>query len=154
MGARTYLARRACEPREAGAAFVVASGGRRWAGGVEADAMAEELAVAGVPEAAIVRERCSLNTIDNARFSAAILARRGLHRAAVVTCSWHLPRALALFTEAGLEVEPVAAEDGEAPPLASRVWRWGKERVLTRVSMVGTAIRGSSASGLRPSSSK
>ncbi len=132
MGARTYL-----EAAEAGEpdAFVIASGGRRWGEAVEADAMAEALVAGGVPGRAVVRERCSLDTIDNARFSAAILERRGIREAAVVTCSWHLPRALALFADAGVQAVPVAARDGETPPWASRVWRWSKERVLTRVSL-------------------
>jgi uncharacterized SAM-binding protein YcdF (DUF218 family) len=81
---------------------VVASGGRRWAGIVEADAMARELARLGVPEGAIVRERCSLSTRDNARFAAAALERRGIARATVVTCAWHLARAVTLFTREGV----------------------------------------------------
>ncbi|HEY6463027.1 MAG TPA: YdcF family protein, partial [Polyangiaceae bacterium] len=70
--------------------LVVASGGRHWDGEVEADAMARELVRLGVPEAAIVRERCSLSTRENARYAAAALARRGIERALVVTCPWHL----------------------------------------------------------------
>jgi uncharacterized SAM-binding protein YcdF (DUF218 family) len=127
MGARTYLAR-----GEAGA-LVVASGGRRWDDAVEADAMARELVALGVPEGAIARERCSLSTRDNARFTAEALARRGIGAATVVTCSWHLARALAFFIEAGLVVDGVAARDGDLPPWPSRAWRWGRERILTRV---------------------
>src|SRR5260370_33800172 len=51
--------------------LVIASGGRRWGGVVEADVIARELARQGVPVNAIVRERCSLSTRDNARFAAA-----------------------------------------------------------------------------------
>lgn len=109
---------------------VVASGGRSWAGLVEADAMARELTRLGVPERAVVRERCSLSTVDNARFGVAALARRGIDAGAVVTCAWHLPRAVVLFEGQGLRVEGVAAAAGEAR-LASRIWRWGRERVLT-----------------------
>jgi uncharacterized SAM-binding protein YcdF (DUF218 family) len=133
MGARTYLAHIAETDGDEGAALVVCSGGRRWADGVEADAMARELVRAGVPEGAVVRERCSLSTRDNARYTAAVLARRGLRRATVVTCSWHLPRAVAFFADEGLAVEAVAARDGALPPWPSRVWRWGRERFLMRV---------------------
>jgi uncharacterized SAM-binding protein YcdF (DUF218 family) len=127
MGAATYLAR--ADPQT----VIVVSGGRRWGDVVEADAMARELARRGVPERAIVRERCSLSTRENARFTAEALARRGIGRAAVVTCAWHIARATAFFAHAGLDVEPVAARGGGAASWPSRLWRWGIERLLTRV---------------------
>ena len=83
-----------------------------------------------MPPSAIVRERCSLSTRDNARFSAALLARRGLSRAAVVTCAWHLPRALSLFSRAGIESEAVAAEAPGPPSWRTRVWLWSREGIL------------------------
>jgi uncharacterized SAM-binding protein YcdF (DUF218 family) len=111
-------------------AFVIASGGRRWGAAVEADVMARELAARGVPPAAIVRERCSLSTRDNARFSAELLARRGVARAAIVTSAWHLPRALSLFSLAGVDGQAVEAEgDAREAPLA-RVWHRVRERVV------------------------
>jgi uncharacterized SAM-binding protein YcdF (DUF218 family) len=126
-GAETYLERGDSQT------VVVVSGGRRWGEVVEADAMARELARRGVPERAIVRERCSLSTRDNARFSAETLGRRGIERAAIVTCAWHMARAVALFSRAGLAVEAVAARGERSVPWPSRLWRWGTERLLTRV---------------------
>jgi uncharacterized SAM-binding protein YcdF (DUF218 family) len=111
-------------------AVVVASGGRRWSNVVEADAMARELTRLGVPARSVVREGCSLSTRDNARFASAALARRGIARATVVTCAWHLPRAVALFRREGVEVEGLAVSPGSAP-WTRRFWRWGRERVLT-----------------------
>jgi uncharacterized SAM-binding protein YcdF (DUF218 family) len=113
------------------ATIVVVSGGRRWGEVVEADAMANELVLSGVPEQAIVRERCSLSTRDNARFTADILRRRGLRSAALVTCAWHVPRARALFTKAGVPTRAVPVPDAERCPLRTRLWRWGRERVLS-----------------------
>jgi uncharacterized SAM-binding protein YcdF (DUF218 family) len=110
--------------------IVIASGGRHWNGLVEADVMARELAWRGVPEAAIARERCSLSTRDNARLTALSLAHRGIESAAVVTCDWHLPRALALFRRAGVRVHGVAAHEATSPPLRERLWRLGRERLL------------------------
>jgi uncharacterized SAM-binding protein YcdF (DUF218 family) len=109
---------------------VVVSGGRRWGTAVEADVMARELVARGVPPSAIVRERCSLSTRDNALFSAALLARRGLSRAAIVTSAWHLPRALSLFSRAGVEGEAVAAEAPGPPSWRARVWLWSRESIL------------------------
>jgi uncharacterized SAM-binding protein YcdF (DUF218 family) len=124
MAARTYLQRGDAR------AVVVVSGGRRWGDDVEADAMARELALRGVPERAIVRERCSFSTRENARFTAEVLARRGACRVTLVTCPWHMERAVALFARTGLAVEPIAA-GGRDAPWPSRAWRWGVERVLT-----------------------
>lgn len=109
--------------------IVIASGGRRWGGVVESDAMARGLVRLGVPERVITRERCSLSTRDNARFVAEDLARRGIARATVVTCEWHLPRAVALFERQGLDVEGLASRTGRTP-WSRKVWRWGREHVL------------------------
>jgi len=110
--------------------LVIASGGRRWGGVVEADVIARELARQGVPVNAIVRERCSLSTRDNARFAAAILARNGIGGAAIVTSTWHLPRAVLHFRNEGLDVQPVAAADGDRVDWSRRLWRWSRERLL------------------------
>jgi cyclophilin family peptidyl-prolyl cis-trans isomerase len=117
------------------ATVVIASGGRRWPGGVEADVIARELAARGVPERAIVRERCSLSTRDNARFSAAVLARRGLDTAALVTGQGHMQRAFHFFVRAGVRVEPEGVDDG-AMSGRRRLWQWLRERVL-RIALIG-----------------
>ncbi len=111
-----------------GAPLVLACGGRSWAGVVEADELARRLVAGGVAEAAIVRERCSLDTRDNARFAAALLRSRGLSRVIVVTCTWHLPRAERAFRAAGLDVDGVAVP----PPSATwleRLYRQQRERL-------------------------
>jgi uncharacterized SAM-binding protein YcdF (DUF218 family) len=112
--------------------IVVASGGRRWGGLVEADVMACELRRRSVPPRAIVRERCSLTTRDNARFTAEALARRGMSEVAVVSCDWHLARAVALFRQAGVSADGVAAREFAAP-WPKRLLRRELERLLTWV---------------------
>ncbi|MDP9001430.1 MAG: YdcF family protein, partial [Myxococcota bacterium] len=120
--------------RGQGRAIVIASGGRNWNGLVEADVMARELVSRGVPEHALVRERCSLTTGDNARFTAAAMARRAITHAAVVTCEWHLPRAVALFRRAGISAEGVAAQRYDAH-WTRRVWWRCRERALVWLQM-------------------
>jgi uncharacterized SAM-binding protein YcdF (DUF218 family) len=93
------------------APFVVASGGRRWGAQVEARVFQRELVRAGVPEDAVIEELCSLSTYENAIFSAAVLRRlvqpsgapERPPRAAIVTCPFHLPRALSNFRAAGVD---------------------------------------------------
>jgi uncharacterized SAM-binding protein YcdF (DUF218 family) len=105
-----------------GADLVVACGGRAWNGVVEADAMAALLRERGVPEHAIVRERCSLDTLGNARFAAELLEMRERREVLVVTCAWHLPRALRLFRRAGFVAEGLGVEVPDATRLERAYW--------------------------------
>jgi vancomycin permeability regulator SanA len=74
----------------------------------------------GVPRAAIVEELLSLSTFENAIFSAATL--RALvpgsrPTAAIVTCPWHMARALASFRAAGVEALPFPTGLARMSPL-------------------------------------
>jgi uncharacterized SAM-binding protein YcdF (DUF218 family) len=80
-----------------------------------------------------VRERCSFSTRENARFTAGVLLRRGVAAAAVVTCGWHMPRAVALFARAGVVAEPVESSQTADLSWPARWWRCGLERVLSWV---------------------
>jgi uncharacterized SAM-binding protein YcdF (DUF218 family) len=119
-------------------AFLVASGGRAWDEVVEADAMRDALVRLGVPAERILRERCSHTTRGNARFTSALLSRIGIDQALLVTCDWHATRASILFRRCGIRIEVAQAESPRAGLLA-RAWRWGRERVATRVDEAATA---------------
>lgn len=99
------------------APIIIASGGRRWNGHAEASAIASELRAAEVHEAAIVRELCSLSTVDNALYVARLLPSLQARRVAVVTCHWHLDRALHAFRAAGIAATGLAVESPPTPPL-------------------------------------
>ena len=103
--------------------LVVASGGRRWGREVEAVAIADALAALAVPRDRIALELFSLSTVENARYTAEILRAHGIRRAAVVTCDWHIPRALRSF--AAFDVEAFACP--AASPAATR-WTWLQRR--------------------------
>jgi uncharacterized SAM-binding protein YcdF (DUF218 family) len=65
------------------------------------------------------REELSLDTADNARFSAVILKQAGVSRIVLVTKAFHMPRAVALFEAAGLQVVPAPTgfrASGDRPP--------------------------------------
>jgi uncharacterized SAM-binding protein YcdF (DUF218 family) len=72
----------------------------------EAEAARSVLEEWGVPESAILVETRSKNTAENGTFSRDLLASRGIHRALLVTSAFHMPRALASFRKAGLDVSP------------------------------------------------
>ena len=81
--------------------------------GSEAEAMRELLLDFGVPARALLLDRGSLNTRQNASDAARMLAARGIHRVLLVTSALHMRRALALVRRAGLAAVP-APTDYEA----------------------------------------
>ena len=88
--------------RVGAATHVVATGGiTHGAPRAEADALAEGLAAAGVPD--VLVERDSLTTAENARFTARVLEPLGARRVWIVTQPFHGRRAALLFRRAGLE---------------------------------------------------
>jgi len=88
--------------RLGGAPLVVATGGvTLGAPRAEADALAEGLHAAGIPEVIIERE--SRTTAENAHFTAALLFPRSARRIWIVTQPFHGRRAALLFRRAGFE---------------------------------------------------
>ena len=113
--------------------IIVTSGGRRWYGVAEAAALRDALIHDhGVPAEAILAEWCSLSTRENAHYCAKLLKARGLRQTGIVTCDWHLPRALACFRAAGVMAVGLAASTPPAP-LRQVAWRaareWGARRL-------------------------
>lgn len=106
---------------------IVVSGGRIWGGLVEADVLAAGLVREGVPEAALLLERDSRTTRANARCSAQLLQSLGARRVGVVTCDWHLDRALYCFERVGLAAEGVPAPS-PALPFSRRTLRQLREQ--------------------------
>lgn len=84
----------------------------------EAEVMAGLARAAGVPESALVVERQSRSTLENAACAARLMAARGWTAALLVTDRLHLPRALLAFRHVGLDVAGSPVRDGwrEAPP--------------------------------------
>lgn len=95
------------------APLVVLSGGTAQPGvelGTEAQAMRNLLLDLGVPTSAILLEQRSLTTRQNARYSAQLLASRGIHRVLLVTSALHMRRALAQMRKHGLLAIPAATD--------------------------------------------
>jgi len=126
----TAAARAWVEAHASPPSVVIVSGGRVWHGRVEADVMAAALVELGVPEQRIVRERLSFSTRENARYVAVQCAKRGVGRVALVTCVWHLPRAVKCFEAEGLAVVARISAGERDVGWAKRAWIRGRERAL------------------------
>lgn len=145
LGCRIYASGRPSAParRRAAAAvkafhegmapLVLVSGGRRWGAQIEASSLREEIVRGGVPASAIIEELWSLTTVENAIYTAAILRRIGASRAALVTCSWHMQRALSNFRGAGVEVVAAVPAAPDRSGFFRRAWRSGHEIVCERL---------------------
>jgi len=100
--------------RQGAAPRILLSGGETlWTGpnlAAEADAMAEILAVMGIPPEALLLERKSYNTYKNAVESYKILAQHGYTRIILVTSAMHMPRAYPLFAATGVTVIPAPTD--------------------------------------------
>jgi uncharacterized SAM-binding protein YcdF (DUF218 family) len=90
---------------------VIATGGPTEQGPTEAEVLTRVLAEAGVPLAAIIPETQARNTIQNIRYSRAIMRERGWRAALLVTEPFHINRAALIARDAGLIVYPSPAVD-------------------------------------------
>lgn len=102
----------------------------------EAMAMREFLLALGVPDAAIVMEGKSLNTIENMQNTRALV---GPARVALVTSGFHMPRALRLAKRAGLNAEAFPTDWQVLPGTAP----WWEDLMPSAGALAasGTAIR-------------
>ncbi|MGI4856266.1 MAG: YdcF family protein [Janthinobacterium lividum] len=95
---------------------VIVSGGNPQHHGVtEADNYAPDLVALGVPAAAIIRERRSLNTYQNAKFVRTLLPNAADDAIVLVTTAQHMQRAMLYFQRFGFDAQPVTP-----PPYPSR----------------------------------
>ena len=133
--ARRRVERAARAYREEGALQVIASGGKAWHGFKECEVFARELAERGVASACIVQERESQTTRGNARGVAQLLRAKPAQRLGLVTCDWHMPRALRLFAHLGLNAIPLPAAS-PARPLRVVVARALRERASLALDLL------------------
>ncbi|MFV8819159.1 YdcF family protein [Haliea sp. E17] len=105
------------------APLVLFSGGSGTGGPPEAEQMVGYLELMGIPRKAILLERGSTDTRENALNSARLLRLKGLQSILLVTSGFHMPRAQALFARQGLLVIP-APTDFQRPVGPPAVPRW------------------------------
>ena len=78
--------------------------------GAEAKIARRILIDLGVPESKILVETRSINTTQNARYSAEILRAQGLTQPILVTSAFHMKRAVLNFKKQGIDVVPYPAD--------------------------------------------
>ena len=91
------------------APLIIASGGHVFPQGnspPESELIADLLAEWGVDRTDLIIENQSRNTFENAKYSKHILEKRELRKVLLVTSALHMPRALAVFKAAGIDVLP------------------------------------------------
>jgi uncharacterized SAM-binding protein YcdF (DUF218 family) len=72
----------------------------------EAQSIAQLLKEWGIPDDVLILESQSRNTFENAQRSKSIWDAHGFKSGLLVTSAIHMPRALAVFRQAGFDVEP------------------------------------------------
>ncbi|HEX7453720.1 MAG TPA: YdcF family protein, partial [Polyangiaceae bacterium] len=95
------------------------------------------LVAEGIPERALEREGWSRSTRQNAHFAAKLLLPRGVFRVGVVTCDWHMPRALSCFRGAGFDAQPVPAISPQVS-VAATLLRQTREQVTFHLDKLVT----------------
>lgn len=104
----------ACK-RAGGDCFILASGGDpRGYGTSEAAVFGAQLRRLGVVDADLVLEEKSLNTWQNAQFSASLLKARKAERVYLVTSGLHLRRSQLYFQHFGVQASPIRADYARA----------------------------------------
>ena len=105
----------------------------------EGDVMRAILIGKGVPEDSVFSDPTSYNTSENLRHAAAIMAERGLSKPLIVTSDYHLPRALALAADQGMDacgvgspIKPVYWLKNHAREALSWVKYWAQKYILNR----------------------
>lgn len=76
----------------------------------------------GVPANALLTEERSRNTRENAEMLAKLLRERGIQKVLLVTSALHMRRAVKLFEQQGLLVQPVATDHEVGSPKERMSW--------------------------------
>ncbi len=96
------------------APLIITSGGRvDWRGGgdqSESTDMATLLELFGVPKTAILEDKTSLNTYENAVNVQKILTEKKINKVLLVTSAMHMKRSLLIFQKLGMNVIPAPTD--------------------------------------------
>ena len=131
-GARLHLAGKA--------PLIIVSAGNVW-GRPDRQSTAEATRVLlnsfGVADDAIVIEKRSRNTRQNALFTAELAAGRNITKVLLTTSAWHMPRAEAVFGKVGLEVIPAPTDYTPPRKPTGRKYGLGRPWILRLLPHTG-----------------
>jgi uncharacterized SAM-binding protein YcdF (DUF218 family) len=108
----------ACKTHSSDCKIIASGGDPKGFGTTEAQVFGALLGNVGVPSEDVILENRSLNTWQNAQFSARFFANHRFDRAYLVRSGVHLPRAMLYFAHFGIVTTPVRADYGQ-PVLAA-----------------------------------
>lgn len=89
----------------------------------EADFMKAWLTQKGVPEEMILVENTSFNTRENIEHAISLLSGKGAKKALIVTSDYHLPRAMALAQDRGMDAT------GLGSPCKNDIVNWSRNHL-------------------------
>ena len=92
------------------APLLLLTGGSTTGSRPEAEQLRDYLELMGVHRSALLLERQSLDTQQNARYSKVLLEGKGVSNILLVTSAYHMRRAVPLFERAGFEVIPAPTD--------------------------------------------
>ncbi|NII09725.1 YdcF family protein [Oleiagrimonas sp. C23AA] len=113
---RAVMLYRDCKQTGAVCAIEVSGGDARGLGESEAQVYARQLLALGVPKADLLLEGRSMNTWQNAQFSAPLLAQFHADRLVLVSSATHLRRAQLYFGHFGIHATPIRGDYLTASP--------------------------------------
>jgi uncharacterized SAM-binding protein YcdF (DUF218 family) len=115
---RTMELYRSCKAQAADCRILSSGGDTHRYGKSEAELYAAHLRQLGVSSSDLLLEAQSMNTWQNAQFTATLLSRETFDRVFLVTSGFHLRRAVLYFSHFGIRAQPIRADYGVAKPSA------------------------------------
>ena len=92
--------------------IIISAGNLPWQASVspESELIAGFYKELGLPEADLHQDRSSRNTHENALHARSLIDQLDCGKSLLVTSAFHMPRAMAVFTRAGIDVIPVSVD--------------------------------------------
>lgn len=119
---------------------ILISGGKVFSDtGIESEISKRQLQALGIPAKDIFVENHSLNTEQNARFTAKMLKKYNFSSPILVTSAFHLPRAVIEFAKTGLQILPYPSDYWTSRP--EKLYAVKLVPSSSGLSLTGTALK-------------
>ncbi len=129
--------------------LIVTGGTAAWQGDYRtspAQDMMSLLILMGVPQEDIILEPDSLNTYEDAQFSAEIIRDQGFKKVILVTSALHMPRSVKLFTNLGVEVTPAPVDYTITDQEWRELWTVTPENILINLLPTSGSLKSTTSS--------